>query len=57
VPERPLADGAGSKEDADTPVIDIEPAMPELDAAAASHRLDELLVRGAGGDRQAFESV
>ncbi|NYF36966.1 sigma-70 family RNA polymerase sigma factor [Stenotrophomonas sp. JAI102] len=33
--------------------------MPELDAAAtaASHRLDELLVRVAGGDRQAFESV
>lgn len=31
--------------------------MPELDAAAASHRLDELLDRVAGGDRQAFESV
>ncbi len=29
--------------------------MPELDAAAASHRLDELLARVAGGDRQAFE--
>jgi len=57
VPDRPLADGAGSNEDADTPVIDIEPAMPELDAAAASHRLDELLARVAGGDRQAFESV
>ena len=34
MPERPLADGAGSKEDADTPVIDIEPAMPELDASS-----------------------